>query len=144
DEEEREPHPRPPGDEVDQSAGDARAAGDQSHEEQGPVRDPLELIDALELSLVLREESQHTVAPPAPGQPERPVEFRHADESGHDDQPERDLTDAGIGRGRDDRGLRAVEDRKSTRLNSSHVSISYAVFCLKKKRHRVVRWTAVT
>src|SRR5699024_11790507 len=27
----------------------------------------------------------------------------------------------------------AVQDRKSTRLNSSHVSISYAVFCLKKK-----------
>src|SRR5690625_6107339 len=26
-----------------------------------------------------------------------------------------------------------VEDRKSTRLNSSHVAISYAVFCLKKK-----------
>src|SRR5699024_11896249 len=26
-----------------------------------------------------------------------------------------------------------VKDRKSTRLNSSHVSISYAVFCLKKK-----------
>src|SRR5207249_7011008 len=26
-------------------------------------------------------------------------------------------------------------DRKSTRLNSSHVSISYAVFCLKKKRY---------
>src|SRR5699024_12273423 len=29
---------------------------------------------------------------------------------------------------------RRYEDRKSTRLNSSHVSISYAVFCLKKKR----------
>src|SRR5438067_12530021 len=28
----------------------------------------------------------------------------------------------------------AIRDRKSTRLNSSHVSISYAVFCLKKKR----------
>src|SRR3712207_6910438 len=28
---------------------------------------------------------------------------------------------------------RAVEDRKSTRLNSSHANISYAVFCLKKK-----------
>src|SRR5690625_409792 len=28
---------------------------------------------------------------------------------------------------------RAVQDRKSTRLNSSHVAISYAVFCLKKK-----------
>src|SRR4051812_49475011 len=26
-------------------------------------------------------------------------------------------------------------DRKSTRLNSSHMSISYAVFCLKKKKH---------
>src|SRR5690606_23436315 len=28
----------------------------------------------------------------------------------------------------------AIEDRKSTRLNSSHVKISYAVLCLKKKR----------
>src|SRR5690625_6837318 len=28
------------------------------------------------------------------------------------------------------------EDRKSTRLNSSHVAISYAVFCLKKKNNR--------
>src|SRR5699024_12651941 len=30
-------------------------------------------------------------------------------------------------------GTEGDEDRKSTRLNSSHVSISYAVFCLKKK-----------
>src|SRR5699024_11823294 len=30
--------------------------------------------------------------------------------------------------------LSEKEDRKSTRLNSSHVSISYAVFCLKKKK----------
>src|SRR5690242_21341940 len=29
----------------------------------------------------------------------------------------------------------AAIDRKSTRLNSSHMSISYAVFCLKKKKH---------
>src|SRR5690606_39855303 len=28
-----------------------------------------------------------------------------------------------------------ILDRKSTRLNSSHVKISYAVFCLKKKKH---------
>src|SRR3712207_6895862 len=28
-----------------------------------------------------------------------------------------------------------VEDRKSTRLNSSHANISYAVFCLKKKKN---------
>src|SRR5437660_8938958 len=33
-------------------------------------------------------------------------------------------------------GPRSVEDRKSTRLNSSHVAISYAVFCLKKKKKR--------
>src|SRR3989442_8474918 len=30
-------------------------------------------------------------------------------------------------------GICAIVDRKSTRLNSSHVRISYAVFCLKKK-----------
>src|SRR5947199_4832434 len=29
------------------------------------------------------------------------------------------------------------EDRKSTRLNSSHLGISYAVFCLKKKKNQV-------
>src|SRR5258707_9184526 len=29
----------------------------------------------------------------------------------------------------------AVSDRKSTRLNSSHANISYAVFCLKKKKN---------
>src|SRR3712207_8038697 len=31
--------------------------------------------------------------------------------------------------------LRGAEDRKSTRLNSSHANISYAVFCLKKKTY---------
>src|SRR3712207_7773778 len=29
------------------------------------------------------------------------------------------------------------EDRKSTRLNSSHANISYAVFCLKKKKQQI-------
>src|SRR5207253_5783737 len=33
----------------------------------------------------------------------------------------------------------ATEDRKSTRLNSSHVAISYAVFCLKKKNTLISR-----
>src|SRR2546428_8466042 len=33
-----------------------------------------------------------------------------------------------------ERGTRRAGDRKSTRLNSSHDQISYAVFCLKKKR----------
>src|SRR5256885_5952839 len=32
-------------------------------------------------------------------------------------------------------GLAAFGDRKSTRLNSSHLVISYAVFCLKKKKY---------
>src|SRR5699024_12103190 len=32
--------------------------------------------------------------------------------------------------------LHLAQDRKSTRLNSSHVSISYAVFCLKKKKEK--------
>src|SRR5437660_7808619 len=32
----------------------------------------------------------------------------------------------------------SIGDRKSTRLNSSHVAISYAVFCLKKKKNNIV------
>src|SRR5699024_12302076 len=32
-----------------------------------------------------------------------------------------------------------IADRKSTRLNSSHVSISYAVFCLKKKSYNLYK-----
>src|SRR3712207_7835392 len=57
--------------------------------------------------------------------------------------PEGDRAAAGVDLGRvevevaDDRerlrGERLVEDRKSTRLNSSHANISYAVFCLKNK-----------
>src|SRR3712207_7640703 len=36
--------------------------------------------------------------------------------------------------GRDPGAARLRRDRKSTRLNSSHANISYAVFCLKKKK----------
>src|SRR5215475_15487008 len=55
---------------------------------------------------------------------------RHAD-PGADAHRER------LGR-RPGRGARARRrrDRKSTRLNSSHVKISYAVFCLKKKKKK--------
>src|SRR5690242_21529334 len=49
---------------------------------------------------------------------------------------------------RKDRSIRAVilrgEDRKSTRLNSSHMSISYAVFCLKKKKKTITRTIKIT
>src|SRR3712207_8419048 len=38
----------------------------------------------------------------------------------------------------------ARADRKSTRLNSSHANISYAVFCLKKKKYKVNSTTAIT
>src|SRR5438309_6973824 len=55
----------------------------------------------------------------------------------------------GHGPGGDGRDLRRAHpqalDRKSTRLNSSHSSISYAVFCLKKKKNLniVVFWLAL-
>src|SRR5690606_26604458 len=49
-----------------------------------------------------------------------------------------DLEDRGAGHGRQCISTTAIvvisPDRKSTRLNSSHVKISYAVFCLKKKK----------
>src|SRR5690349_13281259 len=46
---------------------------------------------------------------------------------------------AGLDQGADDylvKPMELEEDRKSTRLNSSHVEISYAVFCLKKKKKK--------
>src|SRR5690349_22644752 len=36
-------------------------------------------------------------------------------------------------------GIGIITDRKSTRLNSSHVEISYAVFCLKKKKKKKIK-----
>src|SRR5256885_11187200 len=48
------------------------------------------------------------------------------------------------GRADDDHGLAArLLDRKSTRLNSSHLVISYAVFCLKKKTSSYIIRTAL-
>src|SRR5206468_10285012 len=46
-----------------------------------------------------------------------------------------------VGRRKERQGIRsgAQEDRKSTRLNSSHDQISYAVFCLKKKKKKEKR-----
>src|SRR5699024_12521718 len=46
------------------------------------------------------------------------------------------VEDVAVGRALDVDRVGGARDRKSTRLNSSHVSISYAVFCLKKKRRR--------
>src|SRR3712207_7004090 len=59
------------------------------------------------------------------------------DETGHGDAGEgrREQADALADRLLDS-GERPDLDRKSTRLNSSHANISYAVFCLKKKNNK--------
>src|SRR2546430_7174763 len=44
----------------------------------------------------------------------------------------------------DDRLGRERQDRKSTRLNSSHSQISYAVFCLKKKNNTDTSFSSLT
>src|SRR5256886_7271997 len=49
-------------------------------------------------------------------------------------------SDTGQGQGAG-RGVAVRADRKSTRLNSSHSQISYAVFCLKKKKNKDDRAT---
>src|SRR3712207_7819857 len=49
-----------------------------------------------------------------------------ADEYGWDDYKGLDVTGKTV--------VMLIKDRKSTRLNSSHANISYAVFCLKKKK----------
>src|SRR5205085_11023858 len=41
-------------------------------------------------------------------------------------------------------GVSLVVDRKSTRLNSSHSQISYAVFCLKKKKRKIETRTIIS
>src|SRR2546426_2971908 len=57
------------------------------------------------------------------------------DEQHRDGQPERSQRHDGLLIGK------AGGDRKSTRLNSSHLVISYAVFCLKKKKKTTVKYS---
>src|SRR5688572_30876760 len=65
------------------------------------------------------------------GRPAR--EYPGPNPSGDRRCPGPDLPDLRTARSRQDL---AALDRKSTRLNSSHSQISYAVFCLKKKRRK--------
>src|SRR3712207_8303603 len=72
--------------------------------------------------------------------------FRSRAHHDHDqrDRPDREedehrdrgpyLAAGGVAGGEEVEGGRAQRDRKSTRLNSSHANISFAVFCLKKKK----------
>src|SRR3712207_7957062 len=62
----------------------------------------------------------------------RPRDARARERGDGDLQPHALLPGDARARGRDER------DRKSTRLNSSHANISYAVFCLKKKKITIV------
>src|SRR5207253_11056920 len=67
----------------------------------------------------------------------RRIHLDASEERGHSHRPVRTRTRKALP---DDRQASSVDagqaprDRKSTRLNSSHVAISYAVFCLKKKK----------
>src|SRR5690242_7346871 len=63
-----------------------------------------------------------------------PAALVHDDDSDHH-QPQNGQRRFDGGRCNGDKPQRQ-EDRKSTRLNSSHMSISYAVFCLKKKKKK--------
>src|SRR3712207_8057836 len=58
--------------------------------------------------------------------------------TGHSAERRRDVEDRGAEQHDEQRRQDAQDqrDRKSTRLNSSHANISYAVFCLKKKKKK--------
>src|SRR3712207_7716259 len=63
-----------------------------------------------------------------------PAPVQRRDHPAVDDRP------AGLQAGEESRG---VADRESTRLNSRHANISYAVFCLKKKNQRLAKINTV-
>src|SRR5207244_10206965 len=93
-----------------------------------PTTSPLSLHDALPiLHLLDRKPTEQDLARPNRRPPWMPLE--QLDHLPRDRVLLTDQLDVGI---RD--RARALQDRKSTRLNSSHQIISYAVFCLKKKK----------
>src|SRR5437773_6540439 len=64
--------------------------------------------------------------------------FRSPTEQGRSLWLRRRRIDCILRRGGQSRHRRGFGDRKSTRLNSSHITISYAVFCLKKKKKKKI------
>src|SRR5256885_6581678 len=78
----------------------------------------------------LRQASLHNEAVQEPW---TALYFGHPSGLGH----RRELDSSGV-----DSHATPFEDRKSTRLNSSHLVISYAVFCLKKKNTTILSHTA--
>src|SRR3712207_8331985 len=81
-------------------------------------RDRSELVEHLAENFIraLRHLIEHCIEPGVKGYTPSDFPLAHLEQSGLDR-----LT------------IQHPEDRKSTRLNSSHANISYAVFCLKKK-----------
>src|SRR3989442_3436053 len=80
--------------------------------------------------------SLHDALPISQGRARRPLdaqEREHRPLAGPHRGPRGTADPAPGGGGLDQQSLGDLEDRKSTRLNSSHVRISYAVFCLQKQ-----------
>src|SRR5439155_10694540 len=71
-----------------------------------------------------------------PGDHRDPADVSERDESERGQDPEAGRVHGAEVVGDPLRGPDRARDRKSTRLNSSHVAISYAVFCLKKKKNK--------
>src|SRR5699024_4314099 len=113
---------------------DARLLGaaedDDDHRGDGDAREPWELTCGGGVRLHLRAqlgESRSAVNCSMSGTPEVSAKaIRSSRETSR-------WNEAQDGQRRSVHRTRTTGDRKSTRLNSSHVSISYAVFCLKKK-----------
>src|SRR3712207_8045531 len=97
-----------------------------------PPRSTLFPYTTLFRSRVLQREADAGRGPAGVGVEHRDHD-RHVGAADRDDQEEADRE-----------GEQRHQDRKSTRLNSSHANISYAVFCLKKKNNHALEISVVT
>src|SRR5690606_41391633 len=89
---------------------------------------PLSLHDALPIYRYLEDDEERDE------EEEQEPQIGHEDDEAAGERRREPRPDRLAGPGRSFAVGCGVEDRKSTRLNSSHVKISYAVFCLKKKK----------
>src|ERR1035441_6965309 len=99
-----------------------------------PFPDPVTTPDRSEFEYLLRQEAVDRSARHSQGREDRQPFFTEALPCESCGKPSEELhvpywaPDLHVGM------CCAIQDRKSTRLNSSHLGISYAVFCLKKKK----------
>src|SRR3712207_7619395 len=92
----------------------------------------LSLHDALPIYDRRRRRHRKGLAHRVAGRPVRDARLTRHPGSGRDARSGGGIAVPGRGRRR--------RDRKSTRLNSSHANISYAVFCLKKKKKKLIHY----